>query len=102
MKKITFLFLLTIFLASCHQKPKEKDIVRMEMQIKGMHCEGCEQAVAGAIVSQEGAIEAFARYKDGYAVTRFDRAKLDPEVIVKAIEKKGYKVISKKIMEENP
>jgi len=87
---------------ACKKHQKEKDIVRMEMKINGMHCEGCEQAVAGAVVSQEGAIEAFARFKDGYAVARFDRAVLSPEQVVAAIEKKGYKVITTKINEENP
>jgi len=103
MKRSIILILLAMLATiSCNQKQKPQEIVRMEMKIEGMHCTSCEQAVANAVVGTKGTIEVFVRYKDGYAVTRFDKLVVSAEDIVNAIEKKGYKVVSTKISADNP
>ncbi|MCF8242532.1 MAG: cation transporter [Melioribacteraceae bacterium] len=71
------------------------------MEIEGMTCTGCEQSVDCALISQDGVISATSTYQTGIAFVEYDKTKVKPAELKKAVEEKvGYKVESiKKIYE---
>lgn len=75
---------------------QEAAVNKIEFQIKGMTCSGCEGHVKHAVNQLEGVIEASASYKDGKAVISYDASKTSPEKIKEAINSTGYKVVEPK------
>ncbi len=71
------------------------NIAEATLQIKGMTCTSCENSVDYALKSENGVIAASSSYKTGVAKVKFDKSKVSPEELSKAIEEKvGYKVKS--------
>ncbi len=61
------------------------------LQVEGMTCENCVKAVNKALENCEGVIEHQVSLAESAAVVAFDPAKINPEKIIAAIEKVGYK-----------
>jgi len=82
------------------------NIREAKIDIEGMTCSSCENTVDYSLKTTKGVLSATSSYKTGAAKVKYDKTKVNPEQLKKAIEKKaGYKVkdvieLNKKISEE--
>ena len=74
-------------------KIKEERNMKKTMKIEGMMGPHCEAAVKNALESLEGVASADVSHKDGTAIVTLSSA-VDGEVLLNAVEAKGYTVIS--------
>ena len=63
------------------------------IQIEGMMCMHCENSVKEALLKVKGVSEAVVSHEAGTAVVTLKKA-VDENKLKKAVEEKGYKVIS--------
>ena len=63
-----------------------------QINIKGMHCSGCESVIEEALTELDGVIEVTVDYPTALCSISFDQKKLSLEDIHKLIEDKGYQV----------
>ncbi len=69
------------------------NIVKAKLDIEGMSCTACEESVDYALKSENGVVSATSSYKTGIAYVEYDKTKVNPEQLKKAVEDKvGYKV----------
>ena len=69
------------------------DINKVEYNIKGMTCTGCEVPIESEVNKLNGIIDVNADYKNGNTIVSFDKTKVTPKEIEEAIRKTGYKII---------
>ena len=62
----------------------------VKIDIHGMHCGGCVQAIDTALAGMEGVVQDSVSLEDSLALVTYDPAKVAPEAMVAAIEKMGY------------
>ena len=116
--KIKFLFIpILLFAFACQNTPKETteqaedisetteevitaNVQRVEINIKGMTCTGCENAIQETAKSFEGVYSAKADYEKGVAILEFDSTKVDVANLEYAIDELGYEVIETNILAE--
>lgn len=94
---ITFPYYSGAFFASSTAAPSSLNSqpAKVALNIEGMTCTGCEQAVNHALKSQPGVFRAESNYKTGLAVVEYDSAKVDVNQLKQAVEKQaGYTVKS--------
>lgn len=70
-----------------------QNISKVNFEIEGMTCQGCEEHVKNAVSKLPGFIEATADHQTGKATIKFDNSKTSLEQVVDAINEKGYKVV---------
>lgn len=68
------------------------DMRSVDLSIQGMHCEGCARTVEALLKSEPGVKSATISYKKGIARVVFDPAVVDLCILVKAVERAGYRV----------
>lgn len=68
---------------------------RVELNIKGITCEGCETNINHAVGRRPGVARVESDYKRGTAVVEFDRTKASENDIAAAIDAAGYEVVAK-------
>ena len=112
MQTKTFLAIVTIFAAVMTAFPyysaafypdNQKKVVvsnqlnvqKIDLGIKGMTCEGCEEHIKHAVNELPGIIHVDASFKDGSTSIEFDQTKTSLSEIEKAIDKTGYIVQGK-------
>jgi len=84
---------------SCEASASEKRISRIlktetiRLKLTGITCAGCANHVAKALKELAGVMEQTVEYPGDIAVVKYDSAKTDPDKIIKAIEKVGYKAL---------
>jgi copper chaperone CopZ len=79
----------------------ESNITEAKFYIEGMTCTGCEESVDYALETEEGVISVTSSYETGIAKVKFDKSKVKPEQLSKAVEEKvGYKVKSYEIVKD--
>lgn len=62
------------------------------LKVEGMTCSLCPQMVKKSLEKTAGVQKAeVSSYKEGKAVVEYDEKKTNPESLIKAIEKAGYK-----------
>jgi Cu+-exporting ATPase len=92
-----FTFFLLSYL-SCKSSKTESDVtsaenfVEVSIEVSGMTCEGCENAIKKNLVEIAGVKEAKASHTDSLALVTFDQSKTSIDEIVKTIENTGYTV----------
>ena len=64
---------------------------KLNIKIKGMHCEGCEKRIENALGDIKGVKNVEAEYKSGTAVVE-TKSKIDNKKIEDTIEDLGFKV----------
>ena len=64
----------------------------VEIPIKGMTCNSCEQHVNHEIAKLSGVVRSEASFKHGNAIVEYDISKIEIEAIHNAINKAGYSV----------
>lgn len=98
MKKLIGFTLLLFMGFACQQKDKPAESVnpevinKIEMNIEGMSCTGCEETITKSALALEGVKEATASFKDGKAWITFDQNRVTAEKITAAIQNTGYHV----------
>lgn len=78
--------------AVCKIKEETKNMEKT-MKIEGMMCPHCEASVKAALESVEGVASAVVSHKSGTAVVTL-KADVSDEALKKAVEERGYKVVS--------
>ncbi|MGH8226162.1 MAG: heavy-metal-associated domain-containing protein [Gammaproteobacteria bacterium] len=64
----------------------------MDLEIEGMHCEGCAQIIQSVLARLEGVQTSAVSHRDGAARVLFDPARVTREQIEHTIDKAGYHV----------
>ncbi len=105
----TFLLIVTLFSAIMITFPSyakvffpktEKEVVvadkrtiqTVELSIKGMSCEACEEHVNREVNKLAGIIKSATSYKNNNAIVQFDNSKAKVENIIDAVNSTGYEV----------
>ena len=65
---------------------------RLILQVTGMTCGGCENAVTRALSRLEGVSNVSASHAQNQVTVQYDAAKVDRAKIADAINKAGYQV----------
>jgi copper chaperone CopZ len=73
----------------CTSAPAE---ATTELQIGGMVCESCSQAITAALRKQDGVVAAEVDHVSGKAVIRHDPARIDRAGLAAAVTALGYTV----------
>jgi len=76
----------------CEPQKEDKKMTTKTIKIEGMMCDHCKMHVERALSSLEGVEEAIVSLKENNAVLKGEQLPKD-EVICKAIEEAGYKVV---------
>lgn len=99
MKRLLFAVSISLILWACssNQPKVEKEttsaqLVEMELEIKGMHCDDCETSIQKGVSELAGVDSISANYEDSTAYVRFDSTKTSLKQIAQAIEKRGFQV----------
>lgn len=66
-------------------------VVKKKLKIEGMHCTSCAMNVDFDLEDLEGIKSAKTSYAKGECEIEFDEEKLTEEIIVKTIQKTGYR-----------
>jgi copper chaperone CopZ len=78
----------TLAVLGCADDP----LVRTEIIVEGMHCDGCEEAIAEELATIEGVLSVDADWESGHVeATHRDRA-VPAATLVTSIESLGYTV----------
>jgi copper chaperone CopZ len=107
MKKIILMLAAVLMLGACGSNDSKKDaktspesttismkdMVEVVINVEGMTCEGCENAVKKSIASLDGVGEVSASHTDCNAVVKYDASKTTPEAIEEKIKDAGYTVV---------
>jgi mercuric ion transport protein len=105
MIKLFYSLAIILLLASCSSGTKKTEatgevqeistehLTQVKFDIKGMTCEGCENAIMASIKKLEGIQEVTASHTAGESVVRFDSTLVSPLLISEAIAAAGYEVI---------
>lgn len=64
----------------------------VDFQVKGMHCEGCENTIKTNVNELKGVSAVEASFKNNKATVTFDSLRVNAAEIVAAINEAGYKV----------
>jgi len=104
MRKILVLLAILLICACCSFPDKKvKDVTeprgiakehltQIKFEVKGMTCEGCEQAIIKSIQKLEGIQEVTASHIKGQSVVKFDSTLAHRGSISEAIANAGYEV----------
>ena len=104
MQKLLYLFAIILLFASCSSGSKKAGdpseaqsissahLTQVTFDVKGMTCEGCENAIMTSIKKLEGIQEVTASHTAGESVVMFDSTLVRPELISEAISGAGYEV----------
>ncbi len=66
---------------------------KIELKIKGMHCNSCPILIKEVLTDTKGVKEATVDLKKANAVVSFDEKLVNEKQLADAIEKEGYKVM---------
>lgn len=97
MKALSIFLIFIAFLSSCDNKgnndrTKVADIKKVELNIEGMTCNGCEKTIEANVMKLEGVKAIKANHETGKANLEYDASNVDMEAIKKVVAKKGYTV----------
>lgn len=68
-----------------------EEMKTITLDVEGMTCDLCAVAVEKSLKKIDGVKKAEASYKEGKAIVEYDEAKTNPQALLKAIIKVGYK-----------
>jgi copper chaperone CopZ len=102
MKKIVYLAVL-LFLLGCQQstsssseekkqETQAKGNKTLVLQVEGMTCTGCENAIENNIKGINGVVMVEANHKEGTTTVEFDSTLTDKNSFVTAIKSSGYQL----------
>ena len=71
----------------------ESNVSKVEFNIKGMTCTGCEVHIESEVNKLDGIIEVKANHEKGNTIVKYDKTKVTNKEIEHAVGKTGYKII---------
>lgn len=77
----------------------KNNVQTAEFKIKGMTCEGCTEHINNELSKTSGVIKFTTSYKNGNSIVKFDNSKTSADSLASVIDKTGYKVISKSLID---
>jgi len=103
MKTLTILLVLSVLIAGCggpsqtEKKPQDQvtepiELTELNLDVKGMTCEGCENAVIRSLGRLDGVIETQASHEEELVTVRFNADAVSSDQIKEAITRVGYTV----------
>ncbi|MGK0413116.1 MAG: mercuric ion transport protein [Polaribacter sp.] len=69
------------------------NVSKVEYNIKGMTCTGCEVHIESEVNKLDGIIEVKANHEKGNTIVKYDKTKVTNKEIEDAVGKTGYKII---------
>jgi len=67
-----------------------ENVEEVELNVKGMTCGGCENAIRSQLLKVDGVKDATADHKKGKAVVKIEEGKAKTDELIKAVEKAGF------------
>ncbi|MFQ5712717.1 MAG: heavy-metal-associated domain-containing protein [Candidatus Scalinduaceae bacterium] len=67
-----------------------ENVEEVELNVKGMTCGMCENAVKAALLKCNGVKDAEVSHKEGKAVVKVEEGKAKTDELIKAVEKAGF------------
>ncbi|MEA3461837.1 MAG: cation transporter [Bacteroidota bacterium] len=104
MKKIMMLLLAAVLLAACNSTTKKTEAaaaeepaavtewVEVTLDVEGMTCDGCENAIKAGVESLDGIASVESSHEEGWTKVKFDKAVTSVEAIEVKITDTGYEV----------
>lgn len=103
MKKLLIIIAAFSFLIACQSNSKSSDankvsakekveLVKMEFDVTGMTCTGCEKSVENGLKKVEGVKEVKASHKNNKVTIQVEKDRVDREALAQKIETVGYVV----------
>ena len=104
MKKIMMLLFAAVLLAACNSTTKKTDEavldepaaatewVEVTLNVEGMTCDGCENAIKAGVESLDGIAEVESSHEEGWTKVKYDKALCSEEDIKAKITDTGYEV----------
>jgi len=104
MKKIMMILFATVLLAGCNSTSKKADEadantenaaaewVEVTINVDGMTCNGCENAIKSGVESLDGVAEVESSHEEGWTKVKYDKAVTSVEDIEGKITDTGYTV----------
>ena len=104
MKKVIYFFTIILLSASCSSGSQKADdaadtqaissehLIQVKFDVKGMTCEGCENAVKTSVKKLAGIQEVSASHQAGESMVKFDSTLVNHQMISEAISGAGYQV----------
>jgi copper ion binding protein len=77
---------------SAKQIKKAAEYVKVELQVDGMTCTGCEKTIEANVNKLDGIESIKADHEAGKAILSYDEANVDIEKVKKVMSDKGYTV----------
>lgn len=71
-------------------------MTRIEIPVKGMHCEGCQRTLSLALTRLEGVREAKADRNAQKLTVHYDPEQVDEQTLREHVELCGYEVVRRK------
>ncbi len=68
-------------------------VIKGNLKIEGMHCTSCAMNIDFDLEDLDGVVSAKTSYAKGECDVEFDAGKTNPEEIIAAIKKTGYKAV---------
>lgn len=104
MTKLPLLLFLAIWITGCNittqpgDKSEKTDIATSELteislHVKGMTCEGCENAIVLSLSKVEGVYESNASHVKELVIVKYDAVLTNQNQITEAITRVGYEVV---------
>lgn len=94
MKRITAILILSLIASAPLCTPlygnEKEGVMEVELSVQGMTCDGCAARVREALQAVEGVISVKVELKEGEAEVHAKKG-LDPQELVEAVEKAGFK-----------
>ena len=81
--------LLTLALAGCQKQPPS--VTELVLDVQGMTCGHCEQAIQTEVSRIEGVRSVRASHKEGKVRIAYERGRTTPDALAAAINRLGYK-----------
>ena len=104
MRKVIYLLAIILLSVSCSTGTKKAEatsevqaisaehLTLVKFDVKGMTCEGCENAIMTSIKKLDGIQEVSASHTAGESVVKFDSTLVNSQLISEAISGAGYEV----------
>ncbi|MBS2096894.1 cation transporter [Carboxylicivirga linearis] len=99
-KILSVLFLMVLVLGACNTKKSEQkedqpvsieNVGKIELNVEGMTCDGCEMTIEKGLLTLEGVAEVKADHETGKTIIKADTVRVNRKDLVRIIEKVGYK-----------
>lgn len=103
--KILWIALATFLLVACNTQTKneasqteeisvsaEAEWVELTLQVEGMTCEGCENAISAGLKNLEGVASVESSHKEAWTKVKYDSNATSKDEITASITETGYEV----------